>query len=225
MRIPAGAAIGIVGASGCGKTTVVDLILGLLTPIAGRIEINGEALQAHCLPQWHRCVGYVPQDLMILDASVRENIAFGVDPDEIDDVRVRAVAALAGASEFIASLPGGFAARISGGTGALSGGQRQRIGIARALYHDPPLLILDEATNSLDAETERAIIEGVIRDRGARTILVVAHGVAAIEACDCVYELRNRRLYERGSPAPRLSAAGGAARTEPATRAREGAQS
>jgi HlyD family secretion protein len=224
LRIPAGAAIGIVGASGCGKTTVVDLVLGLLTPVAGRIEVNGETMAAHSRPDWHRFVGYVPQDLMILDASVRENIAFGVDPDEIDDARVREVAAQAGAGEFIESLPGGFAARISGGSGALSGGQRQRIGIARALYHDPPLLLLDEATNALDAETERAIVDGVIRNRGARTVVVVAHGLAIIEACDRVYELRNGRLSERGEAAPRRSAAGRVAR-EQAPRAREGAPS
>lgn len=199
LRIAAGAAIGIVGASGCGKTTLVDLILGLLVPSGGRIEIDGEELDPRHLAEWQRAIGYVPQGVMILDASVRENIAFGVDSGEIDDARVRVVAAQAGASEFIEALPGGYAARIAGMGGTLSGGQLQRIGIARALYREPSLLILDEATNSLDAETERAVIDTVVRNRGARTILIVAHGHAVIDACDRVYELRDGALHDRPS--------------------------
>jgi ATP-binding cassette, subfamily B, bacterial PglK len=212
LRIPAGAAVGIVGASGCGKTTLVDVIIGLLAPTAGRVDVNGAALQTRGLARWHRSVGYVPQDLLILDAPVRENIAFGLAPGAIDDRRVREVAALAGASGFIELLPGGYDAPLGGGSGALSGGQRQRIGIARALYHDPALLVLDEATNALDADTERAIVDAVIRNRGARTVIVITHGAAAIEACDCAYELRNGRLY-----------AAGAARMERTLRAREAA--
>jgi len=191
LRIPAGAAIGIVGASGCGKTTLADLLLGLLQPTGGRIEIDGV-----------RAVGYVPQEVMILDASVRENIAFGVDPERIDDARVREVAREAGASGFLEALPRGYFERISA-AGTLSGGQRQRIGIARALYHDPTLLVLDEATNSLDADTEQAIIETVVRNRGGRTLVIIAHGAALIDACDCVYELRDGVLQERGSQAVR----------------------
>jgi len=200
LRIPAGAATGIVGASGCGKTTLVDLVLGLLLPGGGRIEIDGQALEPQRVPAWQQSIGYVPQDVMILDASVRENIAFGVDPGEIDDARVREAARLAGASTFIEALPGGYGARISGVGGGLSGGQRQRIGIARALYNRPSLLVLDEATSSLDPDTERAIIETVVRNRGAQTLLIVAHSVAVIEACDHVFELRDGALHDRGSP-------------------------
>ena len=200
IRIDAGVAIGIVGASGCGKTTLVDLILGLLVPAGGRIEIDGEALDARRLPLWQKSIGYVPQDVMILDASVRENIAFGVDASEIDDARVREVARQAGASEFIEALPGGYATTMPGVTGGFSGGQRQRIGIARALYNDPALLVLDEATNSLDADAERAIIDAVVRNRGSRTLLIVAHGAALIDACDRVYELRGGALHDRGPP-------------------------
>jgi HlyD family secretion protein len=201
LRIAAGAAIGIVGASGCGKTTLVDLLLGLLNPVGGRIEIDGEALDPRRVPAWQQSIGYVPQEVMILDASVRENIAFGIDPGEIDDDRVRDVASQAGASEFIATLPGGYNARLSGVGASLSGGQRQRIGIARALYGKPSLLVLDEATNALDADTERAIIDTVVRNRGAMTILIVAHGAVVIDACDRVYEMRDGTLHERNSPA------------------------
>jgi ABC-type multidrug transport system fused ATPase/permease subunit len=197
LHIPAGAVTGIVGASGCGKTTLVDLVLGLLEPVGGRIEIDGKTLDARRVPAWQRCIGYVPQDVLILHGPVRENIAFGVDPSEIDDARVREVARLAGAAAFIEALPGGYAARISGVGGGLSGGQRQRIGIARALYREPSLLVLDEATNSLDADTERAIIDTVIRNRGAQTVLIVAHGGAVIDACDQVFELRDGALRER----------------------------
>jgi HlyD family secretion protein len=206
LRIRAGAAIGIVGASGCGKTTLVDLVLGLLRPVAGRIEVDGVLLEPDRVPGWQRSIGYVPQDVLILHATVRENIAFGVDAEAIDDVRVREAARQAGASEFIEELPGGYGARLSGVGGTLSGGQRQRLGIARGLYHRPSLLVLDEATNSLDADTERAIIDTVVRNRGARTLLIVAHGAAVIDACDQVFELRDGVLHDCGSPQVRSRA-------------------
>jgi HlyD family secretion protein len=206
LSISAGDAIGIVGASGSGKTTLIDLILGLLSATSGRIEIDGKALDTASLPAWRRRIGYVPQDVLILDAPVRENIAFGVDPADIDDARVREVACQAGASEFIEALAGGYSARISGVGGGLSGGQRQRIGIARALYHEPSLLVLDEATNALDADTEHAIIDAVVQNRGTRTVLIVAHGAALIDACDRVYELRGGSLHDRGSPQARSRA-------------------
>ncbi len=204
LRIAAGAAVGIVGPSGCGKTTLVDLLVGLMLPTSGRIEIDGETLDPQRVEAWQQTIGYVPQEVMILDATVRENIAFGVDPAEIDDERVRAAAKQAGAAAFIESLPGGFLARTSGVSGSLSGGQRQRLGIARALYRNPSLLVLDEATNSLDADTERAIIDTVVRNRGSRTLVIVAHGDSVIGACDQVYELRNGRLHERAASPVRL---------------------
>jgi ATP-binding cassette, subfamily B, bacterial PglK len=198
LRIEAGTAVGIVGASGCGKTTLIDLILGLLSPAGGRIEVDGESLDSSRLASWQQAIGYVPQDVMILDAPLRENIAFGVEPGGIDDARVREVARQAGASEFIEALAGGYSANLND-TG-LSGGQRQRIGIARALYHDPALLVLDEATNALDGDTERAIIETVVRNRGSRTLLIVAHGAALIDACDRVYEMKGGILRDNFPP-------------------------
>ena len=200
LRIPIGAAIGIIGASGSGKTTLADIITGLLKPDEGRIDIGGVALDSDELrASWRASIGYVPQDVMILDASVRENVAFGLAPERIDDARVRDVLRLAGAEEFVATLPGGITAKLAAIGGGLSGGQRQRIGIARALYRDPGLLVLDEATNSLDVETERAILDCLVRQRGARTLIVVAHGSEAIGACDLVYEVRAGALIERGA--------------------------
>jgi HlyD family secretion protein len=174
--------------------------LGLLVPSGGHIMVDGRPLAVQ-RPAWQRSIGYVPQLVALLDASVRENIAFGVDAAAIDDARVREAARQAGAAEFIEALSGGYGARVSGGS--LSGGQRQRLGIARALYREPALLVLDEATGSLDAATERAIVDAVIRNRGGRTVVVVAHGGAAIDACDRVYELRNGVLRERAPPVSR----------------------
>jgi HlyD family secretion protein len=210
LSIPAGQAIGVVGASGCGKTTLIDLIVGILSPVAGRIVIDDQLLDDSGLPAWQKSIGYVPQEVVILDASVRENIAFGEDPEAIDDARVCEVARLAGASDFIEALPETYQARLSGMNGSLSGGQRQRIGIARALYGRPALLVLDEATNALDADTERAIIDAVVRNRGSCTLLIVAHGAATIGACDRVYELRDGDLRQRAWPvahAPKLERA------------------
>jgi len=200
LRIAAGSVVAITGESGCGKTTLVDLVLGLLSPESGRIEIDGRRLEEATVPGWQACVGYVPQDVMILDASVRENIAFGLAPGDIDDARVQEAAAGAGAAGFIESLPDGYAARLSANGANLSGGQRQRIGIARALYRRPVFLVLDEATNALDCDSERVIIDTVVRNGGARTLLIVAHGAALIEACDRVYELREGKLRPRATP-------------------------
>jgi ABC-type multidrug transport system fused ATPase/permease subunit len=200
LRIAAGAAIGIVGASGCGKTTLVDLILGLLAPAGGRIEVDGLVLDPGRVAGWQQSIGYVPQDVLIMETSLRENIAFGIHAGEIDDDRVRDAARLAGASEFIEALPDGYHSRVSGVGGSLSGGQRQRVGIARALYRRPSLLVFDEATSSLDADIERAIVDAVVRNRGTRTLLIVTHGAALIDACDRVFELQNGTLHDRGSP-------------------------
>jgi ABC-type multidrug transport system fused ATPase/permease subunit len=197
LAISRGEAIAVVGASGSGKTTLIDLLLGLLQPVSGRLRVNEQDLSADRLAEWQRTIGYVPQEVVILDASVSENIAFGLEASAIDEARVREVLELAGAWEFVASLPDGTATRIAGGGAELSGGQRQRLGIARALYHDPALLVLDEATNALDAATERAIIAAVVRHRGPRAVVVVAHAAAAVEVCDRVYELNRGRLEER----------------------------
>lgn len=196
LRIRAGSIVGIVGVSGSGKTTLVDVIVGLLTPEQGHIEIDGVVVDSSSTGAWRRSIGYVPQEIALLDASVSENIAFGVDVDAIDLARVRAVARQAGAHEFIEALPGGYSAPLSASSRSLSGGQRQRIGIARALYAQPSLLVFDEATRSLDPASEQVVVDALLAQRGVRTVLVVAHQGAVLEACDVVYELRQGRIHE-----------------------------
>jgi HlyD family secretion protein len=194
LRIEAGTAIGLVGPNGSGKSTLADLLSGLLSPESGRIEIDGKPLDEANLREWRTRVGYVPQDIFLVDSSVRENIAFGCPPEKVHDARVREAARLAGASGFIEALPRGFDETLGERGARLSGGQRQLIGIARALYGDPDLLVLDEGTSALDLVAEAAIVETVMRLRGARTVLVIAHRAATVEACDHVYELIAGRL-------------------------------
>jgi ATP-binding cassette, subfamily B, bacterial PglK len=196
LCIPAGSAVAIVGASGSGKTTLVDLLVGLLTPSAGALIVDGRALPAD-RRAWQQSVGYVPQEVVILDAPVRENIAFGIDPRDVDEHRVQECARLAGAHGFICGLSAGYATRLGAGGEGLSGGQRQRLGIARALYRRPSLLVLDEATSCLDAEAERSLVDNLIRQRAGGTVLVVAHRPALVEACDVVHELSGGRLSAR----------------------------
>jgi ABC-type multidrug transport system fused ATPase/permease subunit len=192
LRIPAGSAVALVGVNGSGKTTVADLVLGLLRPQAGRVAVDGVTLDEASVPAWQRRVACVPQAIYLLDATVRENIAFGT-PTEIDDARVREAARLAGALPFIEMLPGRFGARLGVGGQRLSGGQRQLIGIARALYRDPALLVLDEATSSLDGVAEAGIAQVIRRLRGERTLLVIAHRPATVAACDEAWEMAEGR--------------------------------
>ncbi len=188
LRIPAGAAIGLIGPNGSGKSTVADLLLGLLRPESGRIEVDGAPLDETRLREWQSRVACVPQEIYLIDASVRANIAFGCESVD-DDARVREAARLAGATEFIDALPGGLDEPLGERGVRLSGGQRQLIGIARALYEDPDLLVLDEGTSALDHAAEAAVVETVMRLRGARTVLVIAHRAATVQACDTVHEL------------------------------------
>ncbi|HEU4781536.1 MAG TPA: ABC transporter ATP-binding protein [Steroidobacteraceae bacterium] len=199
LHVPAGAAIGFIGANGSGKTTVADLILGLLRPESGRIEVDGVALDEHNLPGWQATLGYVPQQVFLLDATVRENIAFGIRPEAVDDTRLRDAARLSGAQEFIDGLAQGFDERLGEHGARLSGGQRQLIGIARALYRDPSLLVLDEATSSLDPDAEQAVVAAVLRLRGTRTIIVIAHRPATVCACDRIHEFADGRIVASGS--------------------------
>jgi ABC-type multidrug transport system fused ATPase/permease subunit len=191
LRIPAGSAVALVGVNGSGKTTVADLVLGLLRPQAGRVAIDGVTLDEASVPAWQRRVACVPQAIYLLDATVRENIAFSTP--EIDDARVREAARLAGALPFIEMLPGRLGARLGAGGQRLSGGQRQLIGIARALYRDPALLVLDEATSSLDGVAEAGIAQVIRRLRGERTLLVIAHRPATVAACDEAWEMAEGR--------------------------------
>ena len=188
MTIPHRSSVALVGPTGCGKTTLVDLILGLLKPESGTIAVDGRNIEEN-LPSWQKKIGYVPQFIYLLDDSIRANVAFGVPPEEVDDARVWEVLELAQIAGFVRNLPGKLEEPMGELGSRLSGGQRQRIGIARALYAAPEVLILDEATSALDLETERAFADALAKLKGEVTILTIAHRPATVQMCDRVIHL------------------------------------
>ncbi len=201
VTIPAGSTIGVVGRTGAGKTTLIDLMLGLLPPTSGRLVVDGTEITPERLRAWQASVGYVPQDIFLMDASIARNIAFGRVEAEIDMDRVAAAARMARLETVIADLPEGYATRIGERGVRLSGGQRQRIGIARALYGDPGLLVFDEATSALDTATEREVMAALARLAGTRTIVMIAHRLSTVEACDRILVLDGGRLVAQGTHA------------------------
>jgi ATP-binding cassette subfamily C protein len=191
LEIPSGRITAVIGASGIGKTTLTDLITGLGWPTAGRVSIDGVPLDELDLGAWRRQVGYVPQDLPMLHDSVRRNVTLG-DPS-LDDTAVEAALRLAGAWEFVSALPGGLDASVGERGALVSGGQRQRISIARALVHEPRLLIFDEATAALDAESEAAVWETIVSLRGRTTVVAISHHPQLASVADCVYRIADGR--------------------------------
>lgn len=192
LKIPVGKSVGIVGTSGAGKTTIVDVMLGLLAPAEGRILADGEEVRAH-YKEWLKNIGYIPQTIFMLDSTIRKNVAFGVPDDEIEEERVWAALKEAQLDTYIRSLPDGLDTSIGERGIRLSGGQRQRIGIARALYEDPEVMVLDEATSALDGETEAAIMESINRLHGKKTLVIIAHRLTTIEKCDLVYRVGEQK--------------------------------
>ena len=199
LRIPAGSTVGLVGANGSGKSTLIDLLAGLLTPSAGSVEIDGCPLDASNNLAWQARLAYVPQQIFLLDASIAQNIALGVAPGEIDQGRLRHAARLAQLEDFVLTLPKGYAQRVGERGVALSGGQRQRIGIARALYRQAAVLLLDEPTNALDGLTEQELVSTLGRLHGSYTIVLIAHRMSTVRACDLIYELAAGRLCGSGT--------------------------
>jgi ABC-type multidrug transport system fused ATPase/permease subunit len=199
LEIPAYTAVGLVGRTGSGKTTAVDIILGLLRPQRGVLFVDGVPIGAGNLRAWQATVGYVPQQIYLADASVAANIAFGVPPDRVDQAAVERAARIADLHEFVtAELPQGYRTTVGERGARLSGGQRQRIGIARALYHDPALLVLDEATSALDNLTEQAVMDAV-RNLGRRkTIVLIAHRITTVRDCDTVVLMEAGRIVAQG---------------------------
>lgn len=195
-RIPARATIGIAGANGSGKTTLMDLIAGLLVPSDGTIWVDGTRLDETNRKSWRTAIAYVPQTLVLLDASIAENIAFGEQPSRIDRHRLADAARAARLEELIATLPDGYQHRVGERGIRLSGGQRQRIGIARALYKQASVLMLDEATSSLDGMTESELMLTLARLRGSCTIVLIAHQSGTLRACDEILHLHAGRLSE-----------------------------
>ena len=199
LAIPVGKAVGIVGTSGAGKSTVVDILLGLLEARSGSITADGVDIRQN-YRGWLKNVGYIPQMIFMLDDTIRKNVAFGVPEDKIDEKRLWEVLKEAQLDEFIRTLPEGLETGIGERGIRLSGGQRQRIGIARALYNDPEVLILDEATSALDNDTEAAIMESINRLHGKKTLIIIAHRLQTIEKCDLVYRVEDGRVrIERGN--------------------------
>ncbi|HET9862024.1 MAG TPA: ABC transporter ATP-binding protein [Steroidobacteraceae bacterium] len=187
LTIPAGARVAFVGANGSGKSTLADLIVGLLRPETGAILVDGEKLDASMLDAWQSCIAYVPQTGFLLNASVAENIAFGVPREQIDRARLHEAARQAQLEELIASLPRGYDELLGERGVRLSGGQRQLVAIARALYREPRLLVLDEATNALDASNERRVIMALRDGAAPRTTILIAHHAAALRECDMAF--------------------------------------
>ncbi len=199
MTIPVGSAVGIVGTSGAGKSTVVDILLGLLEVWEGTIYADGRDVREN-YRGWLKNIGYIPQMIFMLDDTIRRNVAFGVPDERVDEDRLWEVLRDAQLDDFIRTLPDGLDTSIGERGIRLSGGQRQRIGIARALYHDPEVLVLDEATSALDNDTEAAIMESINRLHGRKTLIIIAHRLQTIEKCDLVYRVEDSKArLERGS--------------------------
>lgn len=203
LTIQRGQSVGFIGTSGAGKSTLVDVLLGLLTPDAGEVRIDGKNIQ-ESLRDWQDQIGYVPQSIFLTDDSLRRNVAFGLTDEQIDDVAVQRAIRAAQLENFVVSQPDGLETLVGERGIRLSGGQRQRIGIARALYHDPAVLVLDEATSSLDTTTEHDVMQDVRALHGSKTILIVAHRLSTVEHCDQIYRLKQGRVVEIGSPASLL---------------------
>lgn len=190
-----GECVGIIGPSGSGKSTLFDVMIGLLPPASGSVRADGVEISSN-LDAWLSRIGYVPQSVYLSDESLRQNVAFGIPDEEIDDRRVEQALKLARLDQFVSSLPLGAQTMVGEQGAAISGGQRQRIGIARALYHDPDVLLFDEATSALDGDTERLVVESIEALRGQKTIVVIAHRMSTLAPCDRVLTMLDGRLQE-----------------------------
>ncbi|MFN4279819.1 ABC transporter ATP-binding protein [Thermosynechococcus sp.] len=198
LTIKQGEMVGFVGASGAGKTTLVDLILGLLEPCQGDIRVDGESIYGN-LARWQRQIGYIPQTIYLSDDTLRHNIAFGLPTEQIDETALWRAVEAAQLAEFVAGLPAGLDTVVGERGVRLSGGQRQRIGIARALYHNPSVLIMDEATAALDNQTEAGVMDAIQALSGEKTIIMIAHRLSTVIACDRLYLIADGQVAAVGS--------------------------
>ena len=193
LKIPANSTIGIVGRTGAGKSTAVDVIMGLFAPSSGQVLADDQVLNAENIRSWQKNIGYVPQQIFLNDDTIAANIAFVAEPGDINMAAVVKAARIANLHAFVSTeLPNGYNTRVGERGVQLSGGQRQRIGIARALYHDPDVLILDEATSALDSSTERAVMDALNNLGGVKTVIMIAHRLTTIQNCDIIF------LFEKG---------------------------
>ena len=199
VTIPAGASVAFVGSTGAGKTTAVDIILGLLEPDSGQLMVDGEVITAANCRAWQGAIGYVPQAIYLIDDTLAANIAFGQPTKQIDMAAVERAARIAELHDFIGTLPDGYRTKVGERGVRLSGGQRQRIGIARALYHDPNVVILDEATSALDNVTEQAVMSAVENLGQQKTIIMIAHRLSTVRKCDIIFLLEHGQLVDAGT--------------------------
>jgi ATP-binding cassette subfamily C protein len=198
LSIKHGEAIALIGPSGAGKTTFVDIILGLLESTSGDIFVGDMGVKNH-LKAWQKHIGYIPQSIFLGDFSIKQNIAWGIPDEEVDIESLTNALEAAQLREFVESLPDGINTEVGERGVRLSGGQRQRIGIARALYHNPDVLIMDEATSALDNETESFVIEAIEKLKGNRTIIMIAHRLSTVKNCDLIYDLRDGKVSRTGT--------------------------
>jgi ATP-binding cassette subfamily C protein len=192
--------IGLAGATGAGKSTLVNVILGLLNPEKGKIEIDGVALNQNNIRNWQQSLGYVPQDIYLCDDTILSNIAFGVPEDEIDMEAVKKATKIANIDKYIENeLPQGYNTVVGERGVRVSGGQKQRLGLARALYHDPEVLVLDEATSSLDGATQKAVMEAINNIAKVKTMIIIAHRLSTVQHCDSIYMIEDGEVIDSGS--------------------------
>lgn len=195
MEVKKGQSVGIMGPSGAGKSTIVDILLGLLHVQAGTITCDGVNIFDN-YAAWLAKIGYIPQSIYLIDESIRDNIAFGIDADQIDDKRIWEVLEEAQLREFVEELPEGLDTTIGDRGVRISGGQRQRLGIARALYHNPEILVFDEATSALDTDTEKAVMDAINSFHGRKTMVIIAHRLNTIAKCDVIYKVEDEKITE-----------------------------
>ena len=200
LAIHRGESVGFVGSSGAGKSTLADILLGLLPSDVGEVRVDGDDIQ-HALRNWQNQIGYVPQSIFLTDDTLIRNVAFGLSNVEIDEAAVWRAIRAAQLEDYVQGLPEGLNTLVGERGIRLSGGQRQRIGIARSLYHDPAVLVLDEATSSLDTATEHEVMQAVQALHGTKTIIIIAHRLSTVEYCDRLYRLERGRLVAESTPA------------------------
>lgn len=199
MKIPVNSTVGLVGASGSGKSTLIDILLSLLTPQAGQLCVDGVVINADNRQQWQSNLGFVPQSIFLSEGTIAENIAFGLPSKEINLQQVKSALQLANLTEFVQQLPDQLNTKVGERGVQLSGGQRQRIGIARALYHQAEVLVFDEATSALDGITETIIMDAIQKLSGQKTIIMIAHRLKTVAACDIIYLMDHGRIIEQGT--------------------------
>ena len=196
FSIKRGETVALIGSSGAGKTTLADILLGLLQPVRGTILVDGKDIYEN-MDAWHRMLGYIPQTIYLSDDTIRNNIAFGIRPEDIDDKAIKEALKKAQLYDFVQTLEKGLDTFVGDRGVRLSGGQRQRIGIARALYYNPEVLILDEATSALDNETETAVMEAIESLKGMKTMVIIAHRLTTLKNADVIYEVGDGKVWKR----------------------------